>query len=67
LNQELRVELGEVLRELRAATRVPVLLVTHDVADAKRMATRILSIDSGRFVSDDAVSRDAPTHANIGP
>lgn len=57
LNQELRVQLGEVLRELLTATSVPVLLVTHDLADAQRMASRILSLDSGRLVADAAVSR----------
>lgn len=51
LNQELRIELGETIRELLTTTRVPALLVTHDLADAKRMASRILSIDAGRLAS----------------
>lgn len=59
LNQELRVELGEVLRELLTTTSVPVLLVTHDLGDAKRMASRILSIDAGRLVSDVRVTQGA--------
>jgi len=67
LNQELRVEIGEVLRELLTTTCVPVLLVTHDMADAKRMASRILSVDAGRVVGDDAVCRDATTRANMAP
>jgi ABC-type sulfate/molybdate transport systems ATPase subunit len=34
---------------------VPTLLVTHDPADARRIATRILQLDAGRIVSDDPV------------
>lgn len=49
LNHELRAELGEVLLELLAQTRTPALLVTHDPNDARRMASRVLSLDSGRL------------------
>lgn len=50
LNHELRAELGEVLLELLAQTHTPALLVTHDLADARRMASRVLSLDAGRLV-----------------
>ncbi len=60
LNRELRVELGEVLLDLLTATRVPLLLVTHDLEDAKRMASRILTLEAGRIVADTAVHRDHP-------
>jgi molybdate transport system ATP-binding protein len=64
LNQELRIELGEVIRELLAEAPVPVLLVTHDAADAERLASRILSLEAGRIVADNRVSRrDAPAAA----
>lgn len=53
LNEDLRVELGALLRVLLAEAPVPVLLVTHDLADARRMASRILQLDAGRIVSDD--------------
>lgn len=53
LNQALRVELGALLRELLDEASVPTLLVTHDLADARRMASRILQLDAGRIVSDD--------------
>jgi molybdate transport system ATP-binding protein len=65
LNQELRIELGEVLRELLTATRVPVLLVTHDLADATRMASRILLLEAGRVVADDAVTRSDAAAASL--
>jgi molybdate transport system ATP-binding protein len=65
LNQELRVELGEVLRDLLATTRVPVLLVTHDTADAKRLASRILSVDTGRVVGDAAVSSETTASTSL--
>ncbi len=53
LNEDLRVELGALLRELLAEASLPTLLVTHDLADARRMASRILQLDAGRIVSDD--------------
>ncbi len=56
LNQALRAELGEVLRALVATTSVPALLVTHDLADAKRIASRILSLEAGQLISDEALS-----------
>jgi molybdate transport system ATP-binding protein len=55
LNQALRVELGALLQEILAEASVPTLLVTHDPADARRIATRILQLDAGRIVSDDPV------------
>ncbi|MFO0629690.1 MAG: ATP-binding cassette domain-containing protein [Polyangiales bacterium] len=55
LNPSLRVELGDLLRALLAETPVPVLLVTHDLADARRLASRILQLDAGRIVGDDPV------------
>src|SRR5690606_13425668 len=67
LNQALRVELGELLRALLTTTRVPVLLVTHDLADAERMASRILSLDAGRVVADDSVARGATERASLAP
>jgi molybdate transport system ATP-binding protein len=56
LNQELRLELGEVLRELLTSARVPALLVTHDLADAERLASRILALDTGRIVADKSLA-----------
>jgi molybdate transport system ATP-binding protein len=55
LNQALRLELGALLREILEEACVPTLLVTHDLADARRIATRILQLDAGRIVSDDPV------------
>jgi molybdate transport system ATP-binding protein len=52
LNQELRFELGEVLQELLMATHIPALLVTHDLADAQRLASRILVLERGRLAAD---------------
>lgn len=52
LNQELRIELCEILQELLAAMPVPVLFVTHDLADAERIASRILVLDQGQIAAD---------------
>ncbi len=49
LNQELRVSLGEVLRELFTTAGIPVLLATHDEVDARRMASRVVWLDAGRM------------------
>ncbi len=49
LNQELRLSLGEVLRELFTTARIPLLLVTHDEVDARRMASRVVRLDAGRI------------------
>lgn len=53
LNQELRLALGEVLRDLFTAARVPMLLATHDEADARRMASRILTLQAGRLTESE--------------
>lgn len=65
LNQELRDELTQVLRELVAATCVPVLLVTHHLSDAKRMASRILLLEAGRVTADDSVPHSDAAPARI--
>lgn len=59
LDQELRLELGEVLRVLLTETRVPTLLVTHDAADARRLASRLLVLQGGRLVTDETPAAKA--------
>ncbi len=49
LHHELRVELGEMLRELLEASQLPAILVTHDVADVGRLASRLVTLDAGRL------------------
>jgi molybdate transport system ATP-binding protein len=47
-----RRHLQDTLLELRASLDVPVVLVTHDLDDVRRLATHILVLDSGRAVEN---------------
>ena len=53
LDDDTRREMHELMAEVRAATRCTVLLVTHNLREAKSMADRILRIESGRVVPVD--------------
>jgi molybdate transport system ATP-binding protein len=50
LDPALQADLHEVIRDMRAALRVPILLVTHDAGESFALADRILIYDSGRIV-----------------
>ncbi len=50
LDGEARGDLIATLAALFAATALPVILVTHEVSEADRLATRIVRIDAGRIV-----------------
>jgi thiamine transport system ATP-binding protein len=49
LDAELRARLAEDLREVLIAQGTTALMVTHDPAEAERVATRVLRMDSGRL------------------
>ena len=46
----------ETLRSLRARTAISVVLVTHDVGQARRMAEYVVRIDQGRAVAQGAAT-----------
>ncbi len=48
MDEELRVELGEELREVISEVSIPALLVTHDRRDAARLADRVLVMADGK-------------------
>lgn len=48
LDATLRRELGDTLAELVRELDIPVLLVTHDRADAERLGQRIIELEAGR-------------------
>jgi putative ABC transport system ATP-binding protein len=48
------------LRRLRARTAISIVLVTHDTAQARRLASYVVRIDGGR------VSAQGPTHDVLG-
>ena len=51
LDTNARAEMVEALAALFAGLSVPVVYVTHDIAEAERLATRVLRIDGGRIDS----------------
>ncbi|MEV4410975.1 ABC transporter ATP-binding protein [Catellatospora sp. NPDC049609] len=55
-----RLRMHELLRELCARHRPAVLLVTHDVDEAVKLADRVLLIDSGRLTVDVSIDLPAP-------
>ena len=52
LDQELRRDLRRELRAVRDTTGVPIMLVTHDPADALALSDRVVAIDGGRVVAE---------------
>jgi molybdate transport system permease protein len=55
LDTPVRHELRDLLREVHQRTGVPVLLVTHDRADALGVADHVIIIDRGRVVQAGSV------------
>lgn len=52
LDLPLRGKLRAELRELQARFALPILLITHDIADVDAFADEIVQIDAGRVVRD---------------
>jgi len=51
LDRDLRKQLTELVRELIAEAKVPLVHVTHSVAEARLLADRVIRIDGGRVVA----------------
>lgn len=51
LDRALRAQLTELVRDLVAEIKVPMIHVTHSVAEARELGDRILQIDQGRIVA----------------
>lgn len=51
LDRALRAQLTELVRDLVAEMKVPMIHVTHSVAEARELGDRILQIDHGRIVA----------------
>ncbi|WP_306215244.1 ABC transporter ATP-binding protein [Actinoplanes sp. RD1] len=64
LDATLATQVVELLDELRRTTGVALLLVTHDLAVAKRIAGRVAVMTEGRIVEEGPVARifEAPEH-----
>ncbi len=51
LDLELRRELRREIRSLRDSAGIPIILVTHDLADALALSDQVLALDHGRVVA----------------
>ncbi len=52
LDYELRRELRRELRAVRDRTGIPMVLVTHDPADALALSDRVIALDNGRVAAE---------------
>ncbi|WP_037067220.1 ABC transporter ATP-binding protein [Pseudonocardia acaciae] len=55
-----RLQMQELVGELVARHRPAVLMVTHDVDEAVRLADRVLVLDAGRFAADREIDVPRP-------
>jgi molybdate transport system ATP-binding protein len=51
LDRDLRAQLTSLVRELVAEAKVPLVHVTHSVAEARRLADQVVRIDRGKVVA----------------
>ena len=51
LDRDLRTQLGELVKELARELTVPIIHVTHSVAEARSLADQIVHVDKGRIVA----------------
>jgi molybdate transport system ATP-binding protein len=45
------MQLGELVKELARELAVPIIHVTHSVAEARSLADRIIRIDKGKVIT----------------
>lgn len=55
LDRELRAQLTTLVRELVAELKVPMIHVTHSVAEARQLADRVVRMERGRVVAQGSV------------
>ena len=61
VDRRTRRRLRDELNDVRAALRIPVILVTHDLDDANALADRLLVLDHGDVIQEGA-PRDVMSH-----
>lgn len=50
LDMQLHADLNELIREMKSALRIPILLVTHDLEECLSIADNVLIYEGGRIV-----------------
>lgn len=65
LGLTLKMELWELIAEIRDTLRIPIVVVTHDPIDARSFSDRLIVYQSGRVLRSDAPAKvlhdpDAP-------
>ena len=67
LDAPLRTELYEVLRQVRADFRIPILLVTHDLEECFELGEEMLVLHAGRLIQRGAPRAvfDQPANAEV--
>lgn len=64
LGPALRVEMLDLLRDLHAARRMTVLMVTHNPEDAKLLSQRTVFLEDGRIAADGATGEIFSGHGS---
>ena len=49
LHHDMRSELMEVVKEIRKQTAIPIVLVTHDIFEARTLADKVIGYREGRI------------------
>jgi molybdate transport system ATP-binding protein len=67
VDQMVRRALYSLLADLRRELRVPIVLVTHDLTEARRLADRLVVMDAGQVLQqgDAATIHRAPRNARV--
>jgi ABC-type methionine transport system ATPase subunit len=65
LDERTRDRVEQTLGDLRRRTGISLVLVTHDLAQAERLAERVVRIEAGRIVAEPGASR-GPRRAEVG-
>ncbi|MCB1159860.1 MAG: ATP-binding cassette domain-containing protein [Leptospiraceae bacterium] len=55
LDTPIRIEMQNLLRDIRDNYNIPIVLITHDILEARRIADRVIIYSEGRILQDDTI------------